>query len=144
MVYAREGEEIVDISIKSEPINAAYDAVWDTMMDNVHHSEKYLSYMKMISIISKGDHFVRQVDIGDPKPMIEEIFCDKEKGEIRFEHIVTRSHVNKYHRDEQVLEYYTDELYRRRVFWYRPKSLVSPAMQKTKELAEAQSKESAF
>ncbi|UJR13041.1 hypothetical protein I4U23_000067 [Adineta vaga] len=140
MAYAGEGEEIAGTNTQSDPINASYDSVWNAMMDNVYHPEKYLPYMKLLSIVDKGDHFVRQVGIGDPKPMTEEIYCDKEKGEIRFEHFVTRIHVNKYHREEQVLEYYTDESDGRRVFWCRPKSMVAPAMQKTKELAEAQSK----
>ncbi|UJR13045.1 hypothetical protein I4U23_000071 [Adineta vaga] len=140
MPVFKEGEELVGSGVKSQRINAPYDAIWDAMMDSVYHPEKYLSFMKMLSIEDHGDHIVRVSWQGDPHQTTEKIYCDKEKGEIKFSAPMKVAIVHRYNRDTQVLEEWLELKTGHRLPWMVAKSVIVASIQKTKELAETQSK----
>ena len=53
-------------------------------------------------------HVYREIKVGD-KQIDEDIYRDKEKGEIKFFLFTADEvHVNKFHKDEQVFEYYNE------------------------------------
>ncbi|UJR13043.1 hypothetical protein I4U23_000069 [Adineta vaga] len=135
-----DDKDLIGYSVKGDRINASYDSVWDAMMDSVYHPENYIPRIKMISLVDKGDHFVREATMGHKGTTIEEIVCDKEVGEIRFSAQVKLTIVYKYNRDTRVLEQWLELDNGFRLPWFAPKSAVETAIQKTKELAEAESK----
>jgi hypothetical protein len=135
-----EGEELVGFGVKGERINASYDSVWNAMMGSVYNPEKYFPFMKVVSIEDKGDHLVRESWQGDPELTRETIYLNKEKGEIKFSAPIRIAIVHKYNQDTHILEEWLELATGHRLPWNIAKSTITSSIQKTKELAEAQSK----
>ncbi|UJR23305.1 hypothetical protein I4U23_026320 [Adineta vaga] len=131
--------EIVGMGVQSTtPIKASPDRVWAAMLDKMYHTEKYLpvSNVKITDEIpDKGFH--REMTFHG-KVLRENIYLDKSRFEVRCDVIDEDVvHMNVYHPDTGLLEYWEENKNGERVSWRAPKNVVLAAMEKTKQFAEA-------
>lgn len=125
-------------------IDAPFERVWDAMVDKVFNTAKYLPVIN-VKTEKHPTHIYREMTIVSPsaKEKFDEgqlyrqhIYLDKDNAEIRFVMLdKDETHVNKFHRDEKVLEYYTVNNKGERQNWTAPRSYVHRAMMATRDEA---------
>jgi len=131
--------EMIDMGVQSSiPIKAPNEQVWAAMLDKMYNTEKYLpvTNVKTTDIIP-GRHAYREMHL-DGKSLNENLYFDESRYEIRC--VVDDEdsiHINKYHPDTGLLEYWQENRKGERIPWLVPKAPVLEAMKKTKEVAEA-------
>lgn len=140
-------ETIVGFGYRSPfTIDAPFERVWAAMVDKVYNTSKYLPVIN----VKTEDHptyVYREMTIVSPseKEKFDEgqvykqkIYLDKENAQIRFETIdKDEIHVNKFHKDENILEYYIVNSRGERENWTAPRSYVHRAMLATRDEALA-------
>jgi len=133
-------EEIVGLGVRApDKINAPYEKIWSTMVDKVYHPDKFLPVTNVKTEDRAPNHVYREMNMEKAGTVIEDIYLDKDKGEIRFvAQDKDEVHVNKFHKDadKEYLEYWEENKQGERVSWHAPKSLVLKAMKLTKDTAE--------
>jgi hypothetical protein len=133
-------EEIVGLGVRApDKINAPYEKIWTTMVDKVYHPDKFLPVTNVKTEDRAPNHVYREMNMENAGTVIEDIYLDKDKGEIRF--VVQGNdevRINKFHKDadKEYLEYWAENIQGERVSWHAPKSGVLKAMKLTKDTAE--------
>ncbi len=133
-------EEIVGLGVRApDKINAPYEKIWSMMVDKVYHPDKYLPVTNVKTEDRAPNHVYREMSMGNAGIVIEDIYLDKDKGEIRFVvHGKDEVRINKFYKDadKEYLEYWAENNQGERVSWHAPKSSVLKAMKSTKDAAE--------
>ena len=129
-------------------IDAPFERVWAAMVDKVYHTAKYLPVIN-VKIEEHPTYIYREMTLVSPsaKEKFDEgrlyrqnIYLDKDNAEIRFVTLDRdETHVNKFYKDEKVLEYYTMNNKGERQNWMAPRSYVHRAMVATRDEAVADS-----
>jgi hypothetical protein len=131
--------EIVGMGVYSlTPIKAPNEQVWKAMVDKIYNTEKYLPVTDVkITEIIPGRHVYREMRRRE-KQLKENIYLDESRYEIRALVVDEDSiHVNVYHPDTGLLEYWQENGKGERTSWPVSKAAALEAMKKTKEVAEA-------
>lgn len=125
-------ENLVGMGYRSSyTVSLPYDSIWAAMVDKVYNTSDYLPVTDVKTIDRSPTHVYREMKLGD-KQLDEDIYLDKEKGEIKFFLIdADEVHVNKFHKDEQFFEYYNENKKGERIPWNVPKSMILKAMDQT-------------
>ena len=125
-------EKLVGMGYQSPyTVSESYDSIWAAMVDKVYNTSDYLPVKDVKTIDRSPTHVYREMKAGD-KQLNEEIYLDKEKGEIKFVLVdLDEVHVNKFHKDKQVFEYYNENKKGERIPWNVPQSIVLKAMDQT-------------
>jgi hypothetical protein len=125
-------EKLVGMGYRSPyTVSLPYDSIWAAMVDKVYNTSDYLPVKDVKTIDRSPTHVYREMKLGD-KQLDEDIYLDKEKGEIKFVVIdADEVHFNKFHKDEQVFEYYIENKKGERFPWNAPQSIVLKAMDQT-------------
>ena len=118
-------------------IDLPFERVWAAMIDKVYHTGKYLPVIN-VKTEERPTHVYREMTMISPSQNAnysdgriykQEIYLDKDNAEMRFVCVdVDEVHINKYHKDEKVLEYYAMNKKDERQFWNAPQSYVYHAM----------------
>lgn len=130
-------EKLVGMGFQSPyTVSIPYDYIWVAMVDKVYNTSDYLPVTDVKTIDRSPTHVFRGMKLGD-KQIDEEIYLDKENGEIKFVLIdVDEVHVNKFHKDKQLFEYYNENKKGERIPWNVSQSIVLKAMDQTVKKAE--------
>ncbi|CAF1449340.1 unnamed protein product [Adineta ricciae] len=129
---ATSNENLVGMGYRSPyTVSLPYDSIWAAMVDKVYNTSDYLPVTDVKTIDRSPTHVYREMKAGN-KQLNEDIYLDKEKGEIKFFVIdADEVHVNKFHKDEQVFEYYNENKKGERIPWNAPQAIVLKAMDQT-------------
>lgn len=132
--------EIVGFGVQSTtPIKASPERVWKAMVDKMYNTSKYLPVTDVK--ITDKDHekeVYREMTLNG-KVLRENIYFDKSRFQIRVDLLDDDIvHFNVYDPDTGLLEYWEADKNGERRSWNAPKQVVLAAMQKTKEVAEAE------
>jgi len=137
--FSQEGD-FVNMGVQYQlPLTIPAENVWAAMIQKIYHPEKFLPVndVQTIDIVS-GRHIYRKMNfLGFI--MKEDVYLDPANYKIRFEVIDDDAvHINIYHPDTGVAEYYQENKKGERIIWPVPKTMVFHAMSQTKEMAERQ------
>ena len=136
-------ENVVGMGFRSPyTVTLPYDSIWAAMVDKVYNTGAYLPVTDVKTTNRSPTHVYREMKLGQ-KQLDEDIYLDKDNGEIKFAIVdADEVHVNKFHRDQQVFEYYNENKKGERIPWNAPQALVLRAMDETVKTAEKLSKQS--
>ncbi|CAF3403097.1 unnamed protein product, partial [Rotaria sp. Silwood2] len=120
---ADSSEKLVGMGFRSPyTVSLPFDSIWAAMVDKVYNTAKYLPVKDVKTIDRSPTHVYREMKMND-KQVAEDIYLDKKKGEIKFAVIdKDEVHVNKFHNEEQVFEYYNENKKDERIPWNVPQS----------------------
>jgi hypothetical protein len=131
--------EIVGMGVQfPTPIKVPRKQIWAAMVDKMYNTENYLPVTNVkITDIVPGRHAYREM-IFYGELLKENIYFNETLYEIRAALVdEDKIHINIYHPDTGILEYWQENSKGKRISWDAPKADVLQAMQKTKEKAEA-------
>ncbi|UJR13056.1 hypothetical protein I4U23_000082 [Adineta vaga] len=118
-------------------ITAPFDRVWAAMLDKVYHAEKYCPrWVKGVKAEDRSPtHIYREIDIhGELRH--EDVFLDKDNGEMRFVDVENDEvRVNKFHKDEKVLEFWLENKKGQRIPWDNLQDEILLLMNSTRDFA---------
>ena len=135
-------QAIVGLGYKQAVDNSAsFDDLWKVFVMKVYHPDRFLPVTDVKTRDNADGSVYREMSLHGTV-IIETIYLDKEKGEVRF--VVLRpdgqesdlEHVNALYRGTPMqIEYYQRKVGGERVSWETPRKLVAAAIRKQLDLA---------
>jgi len=130
--------DLVDMGVQYQlPLTIPAENVWEVMVEKIYHPEKFLPVndVKTIDIIP-GEHVYREMNVSG-FILKEDVYLDPENYKIRFVVVDNDAvHINKYHPDTGVIEYFQENKKGERSTWRIPRAIILHAMLQTHEMAE--------
>lgn len=132
-------DEIAGMGVRSPTsIKAPVEQVWAAMVDKMYNPEKYLPVTNPeITIIIPEHHIYREMYYKG-NIIKENVYFDQSNYEIHSAAVdKDHVHVNIYHPDTGILEYWQEDSKGERIEWQVPRAVVLGAMEMIKKTAEA-------